>query len=333
LTAATVIAVVLLGTATAVAKAPQVLYAEPTEITSTSVVLQASVNPSDKATTYYFEYGTTGDYGNTTADSVLAKSKEWRAVSAGLDGLAPGSTYHYRIVARNGAGNKDVTFGSDRQFTTAPVADPEIEPPANPGDPLAEQPPPGEDSASSELRPALGTSVVVQASGGQVLVRRPGSSRFQPLDAGAELPMGTVVDATGAAIKLTSALPGGRLQSGRFGGGRFEVRQGRRGFIDLYLRGRTCRGASASVAAASRSRKRRLWGRDKAGRFRTHGRNSHATVRGTRWSVVDRCNGTLTRVSQGSVVVRDTVRHRRVVLRAGQRYLARNRRGQVFARP
>src|SRR3712207_6890811 len=37
---------------------------------------------------------------------------------------------------------------------------------------------------------------------------------------------------------------------------------------------------------------RRLWGRDKGGRFRTHGKNSHATVRGTRWLVEDRCDGT-----------------------------------------
>jgi hypothetical protein len=48
-------------------------------------------------------------------------------------------------------------------------------------------------------------------------------------------------------------------------------------------------------------------------------------VRGTRWLVADRCDGTLTLVTKGSVVVRDTVRHRRLVLHAGERYLARNR--------
>jgi hypothetical protein len=41
--------------------------------------------------------------------------------------------------------------------------------------------------------------------------------------------------------------------------------------------------------------------------------------------VADTCKGTLTRVSSGSVVVRDPVRHKRVVLAAGEHYLARPR--------
>ena len=136
--------------------------------------------------------------------------------------------------------------------------------------------------------------------------------------------------ATGV-LTLTSALPSGKTQTGSFGGGRFVIRQTRTGMVDLYLRGKACdrRGArsAGAVASASRSRGgRRLWGRDHGGRFRTHGRNSHATVRGTRWVVGDSCAGTLTRVVRGSVVVRDEVRRKRVVLHAGERYLARTRR-------
>jgi hypothetical protein len=74
------------------------------------------------------------------------------------------------------------------------------------------------------------------------------------------------------------------------------------------------------------ARVRRLWGRDGGGRFRTFGRHSHATVRGTRWLTVDRCSGTFTRVTQGAVVVRDTVRRRSVLVRAGHSYLARRPR-------
>jgi ferric-dicitrate binding protein FerR (iron transport regulator) len=48
-----------------------------------------------------------------------------------------------------------------------------------------------------------------------------------------------------------------------------------------------------------------------------------ATVRGTSWYVEDRCDGTLTRVSKGSVSVYDRGRHRTVVVRAGHSYLAR----------
>ena len=61
-------------------------------------------------------------------------------------------------------------------------------------------------------------------------------------------------------------------------------------------------------------------------RFRTRGANSVATVRGTRWWTEDRCDGTLTRVRQGSVIVRNLRTGRRVIVRAGHSYLARGRR-------
>ena len=133
-----------------------------------------------------------------------------------------------------------------------------------------------------------------------------------------------VVRAVGA------ALPSGTTETGYFGAGRFKLTQDKRGYVDLYLRGRYCSRASASAARASataarRKPGRRLWGRDHGGRFRTHGRNSHATVRGTRWLVADSCKGTYTRVTTGVVVVRDTVRKKRVVLKAGEHYLARPR--------
>jgi hypothetical protein len=40
---------------------------------------------------------------------------------------------------------------------------------------------------------------------------------------------------------------------------------------------------------------------------------------------VDRCDGTLTRVTEGAVAVRDKVRHRTVLVRAGHSYLAKSR--------
>jgi hypothetical protein len=56
-------------------------------------------------------------------------------------------------------------------------------------------------------------------------------------------------------------------------------------------------------------------------------------VRGTRWLVADTCKGTLTRVTAGSVVVRDTVRNKRLVLDAGERYLARPRQRGPRSKP
>jgi hypothetical protein len=81
------------------------------------------------------------------------------------------------------------------------------------------------------------------------------------------------------------------------------------GVLTLRLRGgsfeRTC--AKATIASRADSGKRsvrRLWA-DGHGRFRTRGRYSAATVRGTRWLVEDRCEGTITEVARGEVEVED----------------------------
>src|SRR3954467_9605537 len=116
---ATVASVLLLWVGTALAAAPGVLYAEPTGVTTAGATLDGSINPSDKTTTYRFEYGLTSAYGSTTANAQLSKSKAWQPVSVELAGLAPATTYHYRILAWNGGGSKDKTVGADRSFTTA----------------------------------------------------------------------------------------------------------------------------------------------------------------------------------------------------------------------
>ena len=56
--------------------------------------------------------------------------------------------------------------------------------------------------------------------------------------------------------------------------------------------------------------------------FRTRGRHSAATVRGTVWITADRCDGTLTQVKRGRVAVRDLRRKRTITLTAGKSYLA-----------
>ena len=85
--------------------------------------------------------------------------------------------------------------------------------------------------------------------------------------------------------------------------------------------------ASRPVSRKRRRAKkiRHLWGSGH-GSFRTKGTYSAATVRGTKWLVQDSCAGTLTRVAQGVVSVRDTVRRKTITLRAGKHYLARPRR-------
>jgi hypothetical protein len=66
---------------------------------------------------------------------------------------------------------------------------------------------------------------------------------------------------------------------------------------------------------------RSLWGKGK-GHFRTKGRYSSATVRGTEWLTTDRCDGTLTSVTQGIVRVTDFTLKKTVTVTAGNNYLA-----------
>ena len=46
-------------------------------------------------------------------------------------------------------------------------------------------------------------------------------------------------------------------------------------------------------------------------------------MRGTIWETIDRCDGTLTKVRRGVVVVRDNRKRRNITVRAGKSYLAR----------
>ena len=184
--------------------------------------------------------------------------------------------------------------------------------------------------------PVLGETVVVVPGHGNVLVRRPGTRRFRKLNRAATLPTGTVVDARRGRIRLTTALDeAGKYQTGRFWGARFKIRQGHKaqGMTSLTLRGGDfgdCPARASAIARASgvardpaRRVVRRLWARDRGGRFRTYGNNSVATARGTAWVTRDRCDGTETRVHEGAVAVKDQRTGKTVVVRAGHSYLAR----------
>jgi hypothetical protein len=183
--------------------------------------------------------------------------------------------------------------------------------------------------------PEVGEMVVVAEVSGEVTIELPGTGRFVPLSEVSEIPVGSVIDARHGTVRLTSARDSaGHTQFGDFSGGVFQVRQSRnrsaRGLTDLVLRGGSfsrCARARGKRAGASLSRRaiRRLRANAR-GRFRTSGRNSSATVRGTRWEITDRCDGTLTKVRRGSVVVRDFRKKKKVVVKAGKSYLARARR-------
>jgi Ca2+-binding RTX toxin-like protein len=124
-------------------------------------------------------------------------------------------------------------------------------------------------------------------------------------------------------VRLTQARPDGTVESAEFYEGVFTVFQARAGdsVAVLRLEGGVFADCGAAGAFAAEKPKRKLWGVGR-GKFRTRGNFSAGTVRGTRWLTSEACDGTLTRVSEGSVTVTDFVRGVRVVVAAGRSYLA-----------
>jgi hypothetical protein len=77
-----------------------------------------TVSPNNQATTYYFQYGLADTYGFQTAAKVLPVGTAPVAVSQLLGGLAPGTVFHYRLVASHGS--TSVSYGADETFLTYP---------------------------------------------------------------------------------------------------------------------------------------------------------------------------------------------------------------------
>jgi hypothetical protein len=170
--------------------------------------------------------------------------------------------------------------------------------------------------------PTGGESANVAVSRGTVLIKLPGTPGFVELDGAAQVPIGTQLDTTAGAVDVTISRAAA-LDTSEFYDGVFTVLQASpRAIGELRLGGGDFSQCLPSFRVlATRRPVRRLWGSGK-GRFRTRGRYSSATVRGTKWLTQDLCEGTLVRVEEGTVVVRDISRRRNVVVRAGRSYLA-----------
>ena len=103
--------------------APIVGTSAANSITENTATLKGTVNPNGLSTHYYFEYGTTSSYGNTTSSSSLSASYSLSTVTKSISGLTPGTTYHYRLVAYNSDGTD---YGQDKTFTTIEDGDPPV---------------------------------------------------------------------------------------------------------------------------------------------------------------------------------------------------------------
>jgi hypothetical protein len=171
--------------------------------------------------------------------------------------------------------------------------------------------------------PVFHKSVGVKLVSGQVGIRRPGSKQDVDLKGSDVIPLGSTIDAEHGALMLSSVpRAGAAAQTAKFYEGVFKVTQtGSVTILALTEPLASCHGRGRS-AAATKKKQRHLWG-DGKGSFRTAGKYSSATVRGTKWLVKDSCAGTLTRVVRGTVTVRDKVRAKTVVISAGKSYLAK----------
>ena len=270
--------------------------------------------------------GAAGDGGPST--SAQLKDPYDVGVSAGGYYIADEGNHKVRFVAYPVAPVAPVAPVTP-PAVDAPVAPPAADSPVTPGAPDIGQPP-----ATTKPEPQIGRTVVLAATKGRVLVRAPGRGQgFVALSGADDVPVGSVIDTRKGTVALSSALANGKTQTGTFNGGLFKVAQSKkeRGMTRLTLTGKlscspTASASSTTASASRRGSRRRLWGRDRRGRFGTNGRNSAATVRGTQWLTEDRCNGTLTRVVKGAVEVYDKVAKKRVLVRAGKSYLARSPR-------
>jgi hypothetical protein len=280
-------------------------------------------------------YSITGTNPSTGAVTTAANGTaaiSWIGTKLGMDTLTA-------FVDRDGNGTRDVN--SEPQQTATVTWTP---------------PPP----------PVPGKSVVVKVVSGQVLIKRPASGRarqatgpakgFVPFTGAANIPVGSQLDTRKGRVALTSAADtgGAKTQSSDFYQGIFQVKQALPKkkpkkptalTTDLVMKGQIARsqcaplkGVRAAVEAATTKKKKgpkavlgKLWGNGK-GKFRTNGKYSAATVRGTIWLVEDRCEGTFTKVTRGVVQVRDFKRNKTVTVKAGHSYLARAQRAASKAK-
>lgn len=96
--------------------APQVVTREAADLADFSATLRADVMANGGETAVFFEFGTSPDYGQTIAATpALANGSSAVEVRAPMSGLLPGTTYHFRVLARKGGLTR---IGEDRSFTT-----------------------------------------------------------------------------------------------------------------------------------------------------------------------------------------------------------------------
>ena len=179
--------------------------------------------------------------------------------------------------------------------------------------------------------PAPGQVNLLPSGAGGQCVAVVGGAGCKPLEFGQQLEIDDVLYINPKQSKVQVQFQAGAAQ---FYGGRFDVKevatQGGKPVLVMRLVGgnikKKCATGNRATAGVSSQEKtkpiRRLWGKGK-GRFRTRGRYSSGTVRGTNWLTTDFCDGTETRVVTGVVSVFDFVTKKTIMLKPKQSYFAK----------
>ena len=86
-----------------------------TNKTHNSATINGKANPNYLSTEVRFNYGTSSNYTTNTSWQSIGNGDNSVSKSVSLSGLTPGTTYHYRIEAKNVEGT---SYGEDSTFTT-----------------------------------------------------------------------------------------------------------------------------------------------------------------------------------------------------------------------
>jgi RHS repeat-associated protein len=99
---------------------PSAATAIATNVRNESATFNGTVNPNGLVTGYVFEYGTSTAYDSKfpATPKAIGSGTGPVGLARTVKGLAPETTYHYRVLATNESGT---SFGEDREFTTAPA--------------------------------------------------------------------------------------------------------------------------------------------------------------------------------------------------------------------
>ena len=125
------------STPTPAGAAPTIQTGSATDVARTVATLNGNLNPNSWSTSYWFEYGTNSNFGNTTALQGAGSGSAMLPASMQVSNLTPLTKYYFRLDAQNPYGTVN---GTVQSFTT--------------GGPAA----PGAPSASAASASAIATS-------------------------------------------------------------------------------------------------------------------------------------------------------------------------------